>query len=243
MSGWSVYRDKPHVSGERRAGVYVYTQAVTGLTYIGSTVNSYGRYIQHTSALKRGKHCNRKFQRAYNKDPRFYYQFHEVTGDYTPVELLHRVRLMEQETLDRFDDKDKLLNIATDTLFTGAGMRCSPETKEKIRKAMTGRFVSAESRRRRSESLMGHKLSPETRRKISDAHKTPERLASAVERLKKATIKNSISVLVDGVRYDTIKAAAVAHGIGNTAAYKRFRISRNPKFSGWVIPDADKPAS
>ena len=51
---------------DKEAGVYFYKQFGTGKTYIGSTIDSYGRHVSHTSSLKRGAHVNRKFQRAFN---------------------------------------------------------------------------------------------------------------------------------------------------------------------------------
>lgn len=155
--------------GSKEPGVYQYRQPETGRVYIGSTVNEYGRFIQHTTALVRGDHPNKRFQQAYDELPSFEVEFSPLPADQRNGDVLRTVRDWEQRLIDEFPDKTKLLNIAKDVYARGRGMSPTPETRAKLSQALTGRVVSEETKRRQSEALKGQAMSPERREKISAA--------------------------------------------------------------------------
>lgn len=221
----------PH--GSKEAGVYFYVQEGTGLTYIGSTVNAYGRYMQHSSALKRGDHTNVKFQKAFDSHPHFDVHFAKLHEELPPNQTIHQVRLMEQAAIDAFDHKSKLLNIATDTFACGANRSPSPETREKIRQAMLGRVVSTETRQRRSQTLMGHSCSDDTREKIRQARLKSENIESSINNLKRATERKCVPIAAGDVVYKSMKDAAEVHGVAATSVKKRI-LSKKPEFSNWA---------
>lgn len=192
----------PH--GSKEAGVYLYKQVSTGKTYIGSTIDAYGRYVSHSSSLKRGSHVNRKFQQAFDRDPFFQIHFcklHEV--DLPTNERIRRVREMEQSALDGFEDKSNLLNLATDAFACGTNQSPSLETREKIRQSMLGREVSEETRQRRSATMKGARHTDERKMNISNS-------------------RTQQAVSVDGVVYRNIVEATVRLGFANKNSV-RFR--------------------
>ena len=203
------------------------------MTYIGSTVKAYGRYVQHSSALKRGDHTNARFQKAFNNHPHFDVHFATLHEELPPDQTIHRVRVMEQAAIDGFDDKSKLLNIATDTFACGSNRSPTPETREKIRQAMSGRKVSEETRQRQSQSLMGHSCSDTTRDKIRQSRMKAENMSSSINNLKLATENNCRAVVVDGEIYRSLKDAAEVHGLAATSVKKRI-MSNNPAFTSWT---------
>lgn len=209
--------------GEKEPGVYFLEQLDTGKLYIGSTVNMYGRYIQHTSALKRGEHANRKLQRAFDKSPFFEMRvakLHEVPPGKTAIEA---VREQEQAVLDSYRGDPRLLNIATDAFASGTRAEISEETRSKLSVAMTGRFVSDETRKRQSEALKGHICTEETKEKIRQSKlgktQSPERAAKS----KAAAMVRAVPVQVGENFFESITAAAEAHDIGQSTARKRIK--------------------
>lgn len=224
----------PARKADAQAGVYLYKQVGTGKIYVGSTVNSYGRHICHTSALKRGSHVNRKFQKAFDENPHFEVHFSELrdADHMTSDEKIRAVRTMEQAALDGYEDKSKLLNLSTDAFATGANRSVSEETREKIRQSMIGRYVSEETRRKRSQTLMGHKCTDETRQKIRQSRLTEESLKLSMAHLKKASEVNQRPVFIDGVYYASLTKAANSLSLPVSTTRKRI-YSANEKFKGW----------
>lgn len=212
--------------------VYMYRQIDTGKTYIGSTVNGYGRFIQHTSALSANRHGNKKFQKAFNESPFFEVHFVAVPPDKRHEPPLKVVREMEQTLLDSFPDKQKLLNIATDVYSCGGGVSPSQETRNKISAAMKGRFVSVETRQRRSATLMGHAVSDETKEKIRQAKLGKQQSPEHAAKSRKSASSRWKPVEVDGTLFIHTKAAALTHAVAQTTAVKRIN-SKNPAFQGW----------
>lgn len=216
--------------------IYRYTQIDTGKTYIGSTVNNYGRFIAHTSALARGDHPNKKFQEAYNESPYFEIELIRVPAHRKDEDTIKVIREYEQLLIDDFKDKSKLLNIATDTTATQRGYVPSQETRDKLSKAMTGRFVSEETRRKHALDATGKKFSEETKAKIREKSLEPERIAIAIENAKKGTEVNKVPVIIDGVQFSSIREAADSVGIYGSSLKKRIN-SSNPLFAGYKLAD------
>jgi len=223
-------------SGTKEAGVYIYRHLETGKIYIGSTVDAYGRFIQHTSALARGDHINREFQKAYDKSPYFEVSFSKLHPEKTNMDPLLMVRHYEQTLIDAYAGDPRLMNVAKDVFACGSAISPTQETREKISIAMKGRHVSEETKRRRSQSLMGHVVSDETKEKIRQSKLGRVQTEEHRAKSKMAAMTNARSVIVDGVEYPSVTDAGRAFGIKPNSAIKRIA-SKNPEFSGWNYAD------
>ena len=218
------------------SGVYVLTHIPSMKIYIGSTMDLHQRMIQHASRLRLG-HPNKHLQSAYDESPRFNLSFRAAPPNLPKKELLDLIRGWEGELLKQHEGSELLLNIAIDPNFPGTGTSPSKETREKLRQAMLGRFVSEVTRQKRSETLMGHVHSEETREKLRLSSLTPERIAVANNNLKLATAKISRPVVVGDVVYPTMKAAGEAFGINGSSVEKRIK-SKNPAFANWSYQES-----
>lgn len=61
------YIEHNGIPGYKRPGVYVITNKTNGKVYVGSATSIKGRLLYHRSYLRRGKHDNQHFQRAWDK--------------------------------------------------------------------------------------------------------------------------------------------------------------------------------
>lgn len=217
-------------AGTKEAGVYMYKQITTGKTYIGSTVNAYGRFIAHSAALSRNEHVNFKLQRAFNESPFFEIDFCKLPDSFKDEDPIIAVRKMEQSFINNFEPKSKLLNIAKDVFACGTAISPSIETRAKISASSKGRIVTQETRDRQSIALKGRVLSEETKAKISQSHtgKIQDEARRALSLA--AVMVNATPVKVGDVIYETAKAAGKANGIFGSSVVKRIK-SKN--FSDW----------
>lgn len=224
--------------GSKVPCIYRFTQIGTDKTYIGSTVNNYGRFITHTSALARGEHFNKKFQEAYNESPYFEIEFIRVPEHRKGEDTIKVIREYEQLLIDEFKDKSKLLNIATDTLATQRGYVPSQETRDKISRSLMGRPVSEETRRKHALDATGRKMSEEAKAKIREKSLEPERIAIAIENAKKATEAIRVPVMIGEVKFPSIKEAADSVDVCASSLRKRIN-SSNPLFAEYKYADND----
>lgn len=143
-------------------GIYQITNQINGKRYVGSTRSLKKRRSRHFSALRRGEHHNRFLQRAFNKHGKAAFSF-QVLEHTDSESLIER----EQHYLDIFSPE---YNISP-TAGTCLGCHSSPETRQKISKALKGRPLSKEHRRNLSLALTGRHQGEQHRRKNSEAHK------------------------------------------------------------------------
>ncbi len=108
------------------AGIYLIKNSINGRMYVGSSVNLWGRYKAHKSALINNKHHCIFLQRDYNKcgDDAFEFELQEIG---TPKEELVRI---EQHWIDDLKDTWFLYNTCP-TAGSCLGTKQSAETKEK----------------------------------------------------------------------------------------------------------------
>lgn len=121
-----------------KIGVYAIVHTASGKRYIGSSANISKRFGAHRRALRKGKHQNVHFQRAWDK-------YSEAAFDFQVVEecLRNACRPTEQRHLDGVDF-DTLYNIARDAhRGTGKwgrlGKTNTPEHNRKIGDANRGK--------------------------------------------------------------------------------------------------------
>lgn len=148
------------------SGVYQIRNTVNGKLYVGSAAKGFTpRWTKHRSDLRNGSHHSPKLQRAWNKYGEESFVF-EVIVRCAPEECIREEQRVLDET--RSYDKHRGYNICR-VAGSFLGMKLPEEAKAKISKALTGRKVSEETRRRQSE--VKKNCSPETRRKLSEAAK------------------------------------------------------------------------
>jgi group I intron endonuclease len=132
-----------------KRGIYVLIDRNAPKAYVGSTEDQHLRFNKHYWQLRKGVHSNWQLQRAFNADHVFEVFFIAVMDK---VDIL----ALEQELLDEFMPGNILYNIAKDAKAPNKGMKASPETLEKMRKAQTGK-------RHTPESIERHKIAAKLR--------------------------------------------------------------------------------
>lgn len=172
------------------SGIYVILNTKNDMIYIGQTQDIRKRLREHKSMLNGNYHSNSKLQRAWNKYGEKIFKFKIL--EYCSIEQLDD---REQHYLDIYTPRGMCYNIAIDAKVPSRGTKRSEasrlkmseaqrnrpphseESRQRRRKAMTGRIVSDETRRKQSEAAKGNtrKLgmthSDETRHKISEGLK------------------------------------------------------------------------
>lgn len=144
------------------SGIYAIKSTNCDKWYIGSAVDLRKRCRDHSNELKKGIHKNNRLQNFYNKYGDGCLIFEILM--YCPKDILIR---MEQWYIDRRNNYFNISKTAGSTL----GVACAEETKEKIRKANTGRKLSPEMVTKCTAHFKGIKLSLEHRKKIGKSQK------------------------------------------------------------------------
>lgn len=235
------------------AGVYEIIHKPTGKSYIGSTGNLGSRKGTNSSALRNGKHKNTNLQKAYNENPDIEFKILTITD--TAEEALDK----EQEFLDARMPTGTLFNIGIDSRASGRNRSPSPENIERFAEFARNREWSDEDRERLRQLRIGTKLSEETKNKIStfvnsrefvekmrrintgrkQSEETLEKKRQASlgkvqseatkEKLRELKKDKAKAVIVHGIRYESIKAAARA-------------LNANPGSMSTMISKTDNPS-
>jgi group I intron endonuclease len=129
-------------------GVYTIQNTASDGIYIGSSGGKGGihaRWDEHRSLLRGNRHTNPPLQMAWNK-------YGEPAFDFKIVESVlfaEYIYECEQHWIDHYRDQGlKIYNILP-TAGSRLGTKTSDETKRKLSEVFKGRFVSAETIRRR----------------------------------------------------------------------------------------------
>ena len=163
---------------EKICGVYAIINTVNDKRYIGQSIDIYGRWMNHKSALKHNRHRNEHLQNAWNTygAENFTFEILEIcdvnqidTIEQKYIKLFdcmnpdcgynhesggHSSRIVSDESRQKMSDKRK-------------GRKLTDEHKQKIGLAGVGRVFSEESRDKISKALTGIKRSNETKEKLS----------------------------------------------------------------------------
>jgi len=131
-----------------------------GWYYFGSSQDLPKRERQHRWHLRRGVHCNKMMQNAYNK----YGSFVFTVLDHCQVEDL---TVREQALIDANFADTNCVNIVLVVGSPTAGRKATDETLAKMRVAATGYKHSDEARAKMSFARRGKVASDETRSKMS----------------------------------------------------------------------------
>lgn len=143
-------------------GVYM-LQFPTGL-YIGSSRHMRRRVLRHIADLKRGDHCNKFLQRAFEKygEPEYFSLVQCLENDLIKF---------EQMLIDAFKPRFNL----SPTAGRNLGHKHNAETLARMRESgrnawkNRSRIMPEDVKRRISETTQGKVFSEETRKKISNA--------------------------------------------------------------------------
>lgn len=174
-------------------GIYLIFCLANQRAYIGQSVNVKKRIANHQGSLKRGSHYNEYLQKAYDKYGVDMFVFRPL--EYPEDTSVENLTAREQYWIDQFDSlnprrgfnmmgagpagrpseesKKKMSEAGKGRTPTNKGTPLTDEQKEKLSKAMTGRKLSEEHKKK--VSPLGRKHSEETKRKIGDAHKGMKR--------------------------------------------------------------------
>ena len=144
------------------SAIYAIVNTKTSDMYVGSAVDVARRWRRHIHDLRKSIHACKHLQNAYHKYGAAAFDWEIIE----PVARKEDLILREQVWLDFFRPSYNKRSIANSCL----GLRRSLETREKMRRAQTGRKQSPETIAKRAAALRGKPRPPEVRAKISASH-------------------------------------------------------------------------
>ena len=129
-----------------KSGIYIFT--IKDDTYIGSATDIRARFHIHLHHLRNSKHCNKFFQRSYDK-------YGEANLKHEVLEYVEKERLIEREQfyMDLMNPSMNIAKKAGNTL----GFKHTDAVKKKLSEIRKGKNYCT-----------GRVLSEETKKKISD---------------------------------------------------------------------------
>lgn len=192
----------------------------TGNFYVGSTSNLRSRLANHRSSIERGNHPNRQVRDGLRNWDR-------LRIEYTECNSATAAQRLEDSMLDFYHGSDEMLNVACTEKHTSKenGRICLTSEMKKL----SDLAKSPESLHRRSEKLSGVAKSKDARQKMSNSAKQRGNNFSA-EGIAKGRKIRSTPVTIDGVEYESARAAGRALGICSHTVKKRII---SDSFSSW----------
>jgi group I intron endonuclease len=137
--------------------VYEIVNIVNQKCYVGSSHNCRQRIICHLSSLRRGDHHSRYLQRSWDK-----YGEKAFTVNILAEPPLDELLQKEQYYLDSLKPEYN----SSPTAGSCMGYKMSAESRKRISDTHKGRIKTPEHRKKLSQSLMGRELSPESIEKM-----------------------------------------------------------------------------
>lgn len=140
------------------AGIYVIKNKITGQSYVGQTLYLNKRRRDHFSALRRGKHPNKKLQTAFDKYGADSFVW-DIIDIHVPCEDLDE---LEEKAIKELSGFTEGYNQTPFAVNTNKGKPMKEDTKAKISRALMGNKNGctprdAEARRHMSEVRCGKK--------------------------------------------------------------------------------------
>jgi group I intron endonuclease len=138
------------------SGIYNIENKLTCKVYIGQSINIEKRLQDHIRDLNRKKHFNKHLQKAWNKYGSKHFRFQVIENIENPTKL--KLDSREQYWINHYDsaNPNKGYNANPTAGHSSLGIKRSNETKQKLRKALTGKKHTKETRQKMSKSKMGH---------------------------------------------------------------------------------------
>ena len=148
-------------------GVHEIFNSVSGKIYIGSSIDVENRLRVHKRKLVRGSHINNHLQNAWNKYGVAAFHFFQIE-ECKPPELLEK----EQFWMDacRAYSGSRGYNICP-VAGNCLGRKLTAESRRKISESHKGKVLSDEHKQKLSVAGTGHVVANETREKIGNAHR------------------------------------------------------------------------
>lgn len=154
------------------SGVYCIKNIVNGKVYIGSTQDLEKRFLKHFGKLRGGVSHNQHMQNSYNSQAGLGFIFGVL--EYCDIGLLEQ---KEQEYI--IEHRSNVSEFGYNKRVHCSSNRGFEQTdymKNAIRKRMTGRVVSEETRQKLRDFNIGRKLSEETKEKLRKPNLTEDQL-------------------------------------------------------------------
>lgn len=192
----------------REFGIYRITNMITGESYVGQTGVNFGdRWDSHRALLRAGRNDNPPLQKAWNEYGESAFEF-AIIESVSDKSLLNS---LEIQYISEYRAEDKSYNIADGgdiPYFLGRPLSEDARRRigEKNRINMTGRKLSAETRKKMSESHLNRVWTDEQRQRQSEnsriANTGRVRSAETRELLRKINQENppSAKITPDDVR-------------------------------------------
>lgn len=200
------------------SGIYVIRNKQNGKLYVGSSKNIRSRVNSHYSALRRGAHCNRHLQGAWNESDEQSF-IDEILEECPESELLQR----EQYWITKLDVTNPSIgyNLSSDTTAPTRGLIFSAETRAKISKANKGKKRTPEFSLKMSAIHKGHVPTDTARKNMSVANK--KRGTAHIEHMARLNSvrqkKDYVFINPDGVVYQVhgLVQFCEEHGLSKSA--------------------------
>jgi len=170
------------MSRKGESGVYKITNLINGKVYVGSATNLRDRKTTHLWQLKKGTHCNRYLQMAYNK-----YGWNNFEFSILEKCRIEDCVIIEQFYIDSLNVTNRNIgyNICPNA-GSALGRKHTEETKNKIAKSNEGRKMTKEHIEILRQANLGKKHTLESRQKISIGNRGKKMSPEAKEKIKKA---------------------------------------------------------
>lgn len=233
--------DETSLNGEFYS--YRIINKTTPTEYVGSTGIGDKRIKIHISTLRRGIHSNKPLQEDYNRLGKEFHDNFDV--EIIPAKTREEAYAVEQKLLDEKFSSGNLYNVSP--LAKGAlnfgdcnvGRKHSEETKAKMKQSAIGRTLSEETKEKISKAgvgrpgtMLGKNLSDASKEKIRQANLGKTHTDETKAKMCAAHVESRKAVSIDGVKYESLSAAAQKLGITRTRVYTRVN-SDTERFSDW----------
>ena len=214
----------------RVAGIYLIEDMESTIIYAGSSDFLTRRFGEHLYLLRKNDHPKSRLQDVFNSGKKLLFYF-KICG--TREEAFS----LEQRLIDHLLNDPKFINVAIDSEKPWV-------RKENYTNPLKGRSHPEEFKRRLSEitkdgflkgrknPMLNRNHSRETKDKISK--KLLGRQWSELEHKTRPKTHVGKKVLIDGVEYNSIVAAAIALNIKYNTVYWRV-MTNKPEYSNWCL--------
>lgn len=228
--------------------VYYIKNTFNGSFYIGSTKNISNRISSHKMNLCLNNHRNSNLQTSFNNA-----HTNKSFFDICIIFINDREEAfeIEQYLLDYFKDDKNKCNKAIDSKSSSLGLKISDESKQKMRLRKLGIKASNETKQKMSEAHKNRIYSEDHINKIklmhkyrtytslSDEHKKKLSLAGKRRKLSEEHIqilKNGLhikrkSVIINNIKFNSIKDAVDELKIPKTTIYRRLNDPENINYN------------
>src|SRR6185437_2010473 len=138
-------------------GIYTITNKVTGMVYIGQSINIRIRWMNHRRGLRDGTHRNIYLLNAWRKygETAFEFAVHRDLSHVAPEDLASYLNVAEMEAITLFPETYNLMEVGHGGLVAGA------ETREILSQRSSRMWSEPAFREKRSKSTKALYADPE----------------------------------------------------------------------------------